>query len=76
MASNNLEIKVSNDAYEIFMATRVIHCQAIDCKNNSGNKKWGRGRQVECRLKRIFILVGGKCEQYEPKESPYANEED
>ena len=62
--ASNLEIKVSNDAYEMYKATRVIHCQAIECKNNSVNEKWGG--QVECRLKRIFILAGGKCEQYEP----------
>lgn len=66
MASANMKIDISNDTYEILKATRMIHCQSIDCEHNSVNGAW-TGGHAECNLKRIYILKGGACEQYKPK---------
>ena len=66
MASNNLNIKIdlSDDAYEILKATKVIHCLNTQCKFNSVGKSF-LAQHAECCLKRIYILKDGTCEQFE-----------
>jgi len=62
----DVSIELADDAYEVFLATRVIHCQALDCRFHMINfdKFGGHGG---CTLKRIYITDGGKCEQHESK---------
>lgn len=67
MATGDIKINVSEETVEIFKATRVIRCTAMECKNNATNFD---NREVNCMLKRVFIVDGGKCEQYQPKEKP------
>jgi hypothetical protein len=67
MASGGLEIKLSDEAFEALLATRLIHCKSLDCKHHSvNNDKWFGGHG-SCTLKRIYIVENGKCEQFEQK---------
>ena len=63
---SNIKIAISDDAYEVFKATRVIHCQAVDCKYHTVN--FDRfSEHGECILKRVYVGKGGACMQYEAK---------
>ena len=65
----DISVELADDAYEVFLATRVIHCQALDCKFHMINfDKFGS--HGGCTLKRIYITEGGICEQYEAKAEP------
>ena len=62
----DISVELADDAYEVFLATRVIHCQALDCKFHMINfDKFGS--HGGCTLKRIYITEGGIREQYAAK---------
>lgn len=69
MASTTISIKLDDDAYEIFKATRMIHCQALTCKHHMVNCD-RFGNHGDCTLKRIYINDCGACQQYESKDEP------
>ncbi len=59
-------IEVQDEVFEIFLATRVIHCQALSCRFHMINfDKFGD--HGACVLKRVYISEDAKCEQYEEK---------
>jgi hypothetical protein len=60
MASGNMEIHVKVNAEELTEFTRV-KCVELDCIHNMGHAEG----VAHCRLKQIYILKTGKCEQYE-----------
>ena len=64
---NNIKIDLADDAYEIFKATRIFHCQAIGCKFNSVNFDRASDH-AECILKRVYIGSDGRCLQFEKAE--------
>jgi hypothetical protein len=65
MASSDITVKMDKDFVELFRSTRVIRCLAWSCKNNLMND--GGSQQPECRLKHVYIINDGKCEQFEQK---------
>jgi hypothetical protein len=67
-ASTTVKLNLDNDAYEIFKATRIIHCQAFGCQHHSIN--FDRlGGHAECTLKRVYIIENGACQQFAAKET-------
>ena len=64
----NPKIELQDEVYEIFLATRVIHCQALSCRFHMLNfDKFGE--IGACTLKRVYITEEAKCQQYEAKPS-------
>lgn len=66
MASGgDITIKLSDDAVEIFHATRIISCCAIRCMHNMARFK--DSGAAECGYKHVYILKDGKCEQFKER---------
>ena len=64
---NQIKISLDSDAYEVFKATRMIHCLATNCKHHVMNFDQNSG-EAECTLKRIYITEDHTCEQFEEVE--------
>lgn len=58
MARSDIKIELSQDAYELFQATRIAICLAFKCKHNSAGI---------CALKKVEITEDGRCEKYDPE---------
>ena len=57
----SIKIELEQDAYDVFMATRLTRCMAFKCKNHETD-------DARCLLRHIAIDETGKCEQFERKE--------
>ncbi len=68
MAKAELTIELSEDAFTVFMASRINICQSVECKFNGVNNGTGR---ANCILKIIYIKSGGGCGCYEPLEEKH-----
>ncbi len=57
----SIKVTLEQDAFEIFMATRLRGCMASKCKNHDFDT-------VQCSLRHVNIDETGKCEQFEVRE--------
>ena len=56
----SIKVTLEQDAYEVFMATRINVCMAFKCKNHEFDN-------ARCSLRHIDIDETGKCERFEMK---------